>query len=117
MSIKIKTYRVIKESKLQMEREYLWRSLANVLNKDIYKELFTLETTEEMYEYLRVLESIFIQYARGFSVPKYKILKSHAFNTLKTLTHSYYLKPSLIRLKITQLEECCRKKTKNAKLI
>ena len=117
MSRKIKTHRVIKESKLQIEREYLWRSLYFVINRDIYKELFTLKTTNEMYKYLQLLEIIFIEHARSHAVPKHTILKSRAFNTLKTLTHSYYLKPSLIRLKITQLEECCRKKNKNAKLI
>ena len=115
--IKNKTKRVIHESTLQCQKEYLWKILGEIVNFDIYTKLFTKETDDEQYEYLKSLECLFIQKARGYSIPKHIILHSKQFTTLQLLTNRYDLAPSKIKLQITQLSTCCSRKRKNAKLI
>ena len=114
---KNKTKRVIHESTLQCQQEYLWKILGVIVNRDIYTELFTKETDDEQYEYLKSLECLFIQRGRGYSIPKHIILHSKQFTTLQLLTNRHDLVPGKIKLQITQLSTCCSRKRKHARLI
>jgi len=112
-----KHIRLTKEAKRQAEVEHLWKSLKKVIDRNIYKELYTLETLEEQRDYQNKLESIFIQYASGYKVPKYKIYNSHAFLCLKSISKKRDLDPSKFKKALIHLEQCSQRKNKNPRFI
>ena len=114
--VRTKTQRKIFEKTHQRHTEYLWKSLQEVMNIDIFKGVFTLSSDEEIRTYLAHIESLFIQKARNNKVPKNIILKSNAFNCMKQVTRRRDLNPSNFRRVITQLETCASRKVKHARL-
>ena len=112
-----KHIRLMKEAKQQVEVEHLWKSLKKVIDRNIFKQLYSFETPEEKRGYLKDLETIFIQYACGFKVPKYKIYKSKAFRCMKCISRKRDLTPSKFRRTLTQIEQCSRRKNKNPRFI
>ena len=103
--------------KQQEQVEHLWKSLKKVIDRNIYKELYTLETLEEQRNYQNKLESLFIQYACGYKVPKYIVYNSNAFLCLKSISKKRDLDPSKFKKALIQLRQCCQRKNKNPRFI
>lgn len=112
-----KTQRRVFEGTRQLHTEYLWKSLKEVTDRDIFKDVFTLTSVEDQRQYLAGLESLFIQKSLNYKVPKHIVLTSNAYNCVKQLTHKRDLSPSNFRRTVTQLEVCSLRKVKHSTLI
>uniref|UniRef100_A0A6C0B3M4 Uncharacterized protein n=1 Tax=viral metagenome TaxID=1070528 RepID=A0A6C0B3M4_9ZZZZ len=111
-----KTKRKIFEGRQQLQSEYLWESFKEIIDKDIFKEFYTLISKEEQEKYLDDLVSLFIQKARTRGVPKHIVINSNAYNCILQITRKRDLAPSNFRKTITQLEICAAKKLKHTRI-
>ena len=107
-----KTQRKVFEGIHQGHHDYLWKSFKEIVDKDIFKEFYSLISKKEQDQYLEDLESLFIQKVRTMGVPKYIILKSNAYKCILQITRKRDLSPSNFRKTITQSEMCAIKKNK-----
>ena len=108
--LRSKYQRMIFEGIHQNHTKLLWEIFKEIMDQNIFKELYVLDSDETQQQYLENLESLFIEKARSYKIPKHIITTSKTIEVLYLLTRKYDLTPSKVRLTITQLKECARKK-------
>tara|TARA_B110000211_G_C13786724_1_gene424375 strand:- start:6 stop:365 length:360 start_codon:yes stop_codon:yes gene_type:complete len=103
-----------REAKQQMDNEYLWKALKQILAADIFGDFCLANTDVTQEQYLMNVESKFFSKACNYGVSVAKIKHSKAFGMLCCITRKYELDPSALKLSITQVRTCADRQTRHA---